>query len=111
MKYDLAELYCQLCSLQMTSPQMMQSHMAGKAHNKKVAAANQENASALATSLIQSVREEAKLDAEMPSVVPAESPTKEKKPLEVQEQPQQIQAIRVPQVATTAPAASPGRSS
>ena len=43
----------------------MASHLAGKSHGKKMVAVNQENASALATSLIQSVRSETEGDALM----------------------------------------------
>jgi len=108
-KYDPAALFCQLCGVQSNSPQMLETHLAGKAHGKKVIAANQENASAMATSLIQSVREETK-DVEMTNPAPAPSPTKDKKPLEVQpQQPQQPPVIA--NVAATPQVASPGRAS
>lgn len=64
-KYDPAELTCNICCIQMNSPQMMATHLAGKSHGKKMLAANEENASALATSLIQSVREQSGGDVNM----------------------------------------------
>jgi len=110
IKYDPATLFCGICGVQTNSPQMLEKHMTGKAHGKKVMAANQENASLMATSLIQSVREETK-DAEMtnPAPAPIVSPTKGKKPLEVCEQPQQPPAVA--NVAATPQLASPGRAS
>jgi len=53
---DPKDLFCQACNLTLNGPQMMLSHISGKAHKKKLEAANRSKASAMATSLIDSVR-------------------------------------------------------
>jgi len=45
----------------MNGPAIMETHLAGKAHAKKAAMINKENASALATSFVKSVREQTEL--------------------------------------------------
>ena len=49
----------------MNGPAIMESHLAGKAHHKKASAINEQNASALATSFVKSVREETDNNASM----------------------------------------------
>lgn len=103
-KYDPAELFCNVCSLQVTSPQIMASHLAGKSHGKKMVAVNQENASALATSLIQSVRSETEGDALMTDVEGVKPLNGTSNPAAAKEEPKVI-----PNVAAVA--ASPARGS
>jgi hypothetical protein len=89
--------------LQLNSEKTYDSHLEGKAHQKKALLANQENASAMATSLIQSVRDETGGEEKKMDLSVAEPPPPQP------QQPFQQQQQAVPTTPQIAPSPAPGR--
>jgi len=103
---DSSLYFCQICSVQMNGPAMMESHLGGKSHMKKAAAANEQNASALATSFVKSIREQADSNGSLTGVKLEES-VAEPQAQEVSKQPP---AAPIPALASNpAATASPAR--
>jgi len=107
-KENLGDCSCNICGIQVTSPQLMESHLHGKAHAKKLKKVNEENASMMASSLIQTIREQTKEgDAKMEDLT-SEKPLTERQPVAPLEQPQSIPTVAAVAAMPAAPA-SPAR--